>query len=283
MRSPGSATLSTRGSAVATGRTSGCRSGTCSRSSSRLERDEAAATLYGALDAAGVMQALPFEPSNADEFAHAVERLSARLDPTVFADAVERGRVLRDDEPGARWCCGRSTRRRPNPDHSRRFWAGAGSVNSLLAVASDGLVAASGWPIRVEWSCRRGRGRCRDVFDEAFGRVARVRVRGSGDELDVLVSGEQRGRVGPVVEDAHDVLSCVAHDAGGGGCARAANAAFWVPCSASGPRGQDSSWNQRTRSAAKHTSAIQARLASRSVNGNRSRPEALSLRMWSST
>ena len=51
---------------------------------------------------------------------------------------------------------------------------------------------------------------------------------------------------------------------------------------ASGPR-RHSSWNQRTRSAAKHTSAIHARLASRSVNGNRSRPEALSRRMWSST
>ena len=63
-----------------------------------LGRDEAAAMLYGALEAAGVMQALPLEPSNADEFAHAVERLSARLDPTVFADAVERGRILRDDE-----------------------------------------------------------------------------------------------------------------------------------------------------------------------------------------
>ena len=46
-----------------------------------LGRDEAAAMLYGALEAAGVMQALPLEPSNADEFGHAVERLSARLDP----------------------------------------------------------------------------------------------------------------------------------------------------------------------------------------------------------
>jgi hypothetical protein len=63
-----------------------------------LEHDEVAATLYGGLEAAGVMQALPSEPSTADEFGHAVERLSARMDPTAFADAVDRGRALRDDE-----------------------------------------------------------------------------------------------------------------------------------------------------------------------------------------
>ncbi len=63
-----------------------------------LGRDEAAVMLYGALEGAGVMAAQPLEPANADEFGHAVERLSARLDPVVFTDAVERGRVLRDDE-----------------------------------------------------------------------------------------------------------------------------------------------------------------------------------------
>ena len=63
-----------------------------------LGHDEVAATLYGALEASGVMQALPIEPGNADEFGHAVERLSARLDDRAFHDAVERGRALRDEE-----------------------------------------------------------------------------------------------------------------------------------------------------------------------------------------
>ncbi len=63
-----------------------------------LGRDEVAAMLYGALEGAGVMQALPVDPTIADEFAHAVERLSARLDPTAFADAVEQGRIMRDEE-----------------------------------------------------------------------------------------------------------------------------------------------------------------------------------------
>ena len=63
-----------------------------------LGHDEVAATLYGALEASGVMQAVPIEPGNADEFGHAVERLSARLDDRAFADAVERGRALRDEE-----------------------------------------------------------------------------------------------------------------------------------------------------------------------------------------
>jgi predicted ATPase/DNA-binding SARP family transcriptional activator len=63
-----------------------------------LGHDEVAATLYGALAAADVMEAVPIEPGNADEFSHAVERLAARLDPGVFAAAVERGRALRDEE-----------------------------------------------------------------------------------------------------------------------------------------------------------------------------------------
>ena len=63
-----------------------------------LERDEAAAVLYGALEAAGAVAALPLEPSSADEFALVVKRVTERLDPTVLADAVERGRTLGDDE-----------------------------------------------------------------------------------------------------------------------------------------------------------------------------------------
>jgi hypothetical protein len=64
----------------------------------RVGRDEAAATLYGALEQAGVMQVLPLEPSTADEFEHAVERLTTRLGDLAFSDAVERGRVLHDEE-----------------------------------------------------------------------------------------------------------------------------------------------------------------------------------------
>jgi predicted ATPase/DNA-binding SARP family transcriptional activator len=63
-----------------------------------LERDEPAATLYGALDAAGVMRALPLEPTTAGHFDHAVERLSSRLGEATFLDAAARGRALRDEE-----------------------------------------------------------------------------------------------------------------------------------------------------------------------------------------
>jgi predicted ATPase/DNA-binding SARP family transcriptional activator len=63
-----------------------------------LGRDETAAVLYGALETAGVMAAVPFEPSSADEFGHAVNRLTQRLDATAFTDAVEHGRALGDDE-----------------------------------------------------------------------------------------------------------------------------------------------------------------------------------------
>ncbi|MCU1429557.1 MAG: helix-turn-helix protein [Actinomycetia bacterium] len=62
-----------------------------------LQQDEAAATLYGALDAAGVMRALPLEPANADEFARAVERLSARLGAETLAASAARGRSMRDE------------------------------------------------------------------------------------------------------------------------------------------------------------------------------------------
>jgi len=63
-----------------------------------LERDEAAATLFGALESAGVMRALPLEPTTAGAFEHAVERLSARLGEAAFVDAAEHGRELRDEE-----------------------------------------------------------------------------------------------------------------------------------------------------------------------------------------
>jgi tetratricopeptide (TPR) repeat protein len=63
-----------------------------------LGRDEPAAVLYGALEAAAAVSALPLEPSNADEFALAIKQVTERLDPTVFADAVEQGRTMGDEE-----------------------------------------------------------------------------------------------------------------------------------------------------------------------------------------
>jgi predicted ATPase len=63
-----------------------------------LERDEPAAVLYGALESAGAVTALPLEPSSADEFALAMKRVRERADPTALADAIEQGRTLADDE-----------------------------------------------------------------------------------------------------------------------------------------------------------------------------------------
>jgi predicted ATPase/DNA-binding SARP family transcriptional activator len=63
-----------------------------------LEHDEVAATLYGALDTAGAIHALPLEPGHADDFDRAVDRLSARLGAAEFADAAARGRAMRDEE-----------------------------------------------------------------------------------------------------------------------------------------------------------------------------------------
>jgi hypothetical protein len=63
-----------------------------------LERDEPAAVLYGALEAAGAVAALPLAPSSADEFALAIRQISDRLDPTVLVDAIEQGRTFADDE-----------------------------------------------------------------------------------------------------------------------------------------------------------------------------------------
>jgi len=63
-----------------------------------LGDDEVAATLYGALDAAGVMCALPLEPGNADDFDQAVQRLASRLGDHRFKEAAEQGRAMRDEE-----------------------------------------------------------------------------------------------------------------------------------------------------------------------------------------
>jgi hypothetical protein len=64
----------------------------------RLEHDEIAATLYGALVAAGGMRALPVNPGTVDEVSRAVDRLEARLGATEFAEAAEQGRRMRDEE-----------------------------------------------------------------------------------------------------------------------------------------------------------------------------------------
>jgi predicted ATPase/DNA-binding SARP family transcriptional activator len=63
-----------------------------------LERDEPAAVLYGALEAAGAVAALPLEPSSADEFALAVKGVTERLDPIALTDAVEQGRTFGVEE-----------------------------------------------------------------------------------------------------------------------------------------------------------------------------------------
>jgi predicted ATPase/DNA-binding SARP family transcriptional activator len=63
-----------------------------------LEHNEVAATLHGALEAAGVMRALPVGPSTADELSPAVDRLTVRLGAAKFAQAAEQGRTMRDEE-----------------------------------------------------------------------------------------------------------------------------------------------------------------------------------------
>jgi hypothetical protein len=63
-----------------------------------LGHNEVAATLHGALEAAGVMRALPVGPGFADDISRAVDRLSGRLGPGDFAEATERGRAMRDEE-----------------------------------------------------------------------------------------------------------------------------------------------------------------------------------------
>jgi predicted ATPase/DNA-binding SARP family transcriptional activator len=60
--------------------------------------DEVAATLYGALDRAGVMHALPLEPGTASDFHQAVDRLTSRLGAGPFAEAAASGHSMRDEE-----------------------------------------------------------------------------------------------------------------------------------------------------------------------------------------
>ncbi len=82
-----------------------------------LGRDEAAAMLYGALEAAGVMQALPLEPSSADEFGLAVEAAVGAARPRCVRRC---GRARADlARRGTRACgaCRRSTR-----SNRRRRW-----------------------------------------------------------------------------------------------------------------------------------------------------------------
>ncbi len=57
-----------------------------------------AATLFGALDAAGVMRAVPLGPGNAELFAAAAERVEAHLGREVFDERQTRGRAMRDEE-----------------------------------------------------------------------------------------------------------------------------------------------------------------------------------------
>ena len=65
-RSRGYADVSTSGTGAATGPTSGSRSATCSASSSSCAAHLGAATLHGALTAAGAAYALPFEAADAE-------------------------------------------------------------------------------------------------------------------------------------------------------------------------------------------------------------------------
>ena len=57
-----------------------------------------AATLHGALTAAGAAYALPFEPSDAERITALVDDLRQRLGAAAFAAAVRRGATLNDSE-----------------------------------------------------------------------------------------------------------------------------------------------------------------------------------------
>ena len=85
-----------------------------------LERDEPAAVLYGALEAAGAVAALPLEPSSADEFALVIKRVTRAARP-------HRARRRRRARPHARATtrscatrCGSSTRCRRAPGRRGR-------------------------------------------------------------------------------------------------------------------------------------------------------------------
>ena len=64
----------------------------------QLRADLAAATLHGALTAAGSAYALPFEAADAQRISDLVDDLRDRLGPATFASAVRRGPTLNDGE-----------------------------------------------------------------------------------------------------------------------------------------------------------------------------------------
>jgi hypothetical protein len=64
----------------------------------QLRADLAAATLHGALTAAGSAYALPFEAADAQRISDLVDDLRDRLSPATFASAVRRGPALNDGE-----------------------------------------------------------------------------------------------------------------------------------------------------------------------------------------
>jgi len=64
----------------------------------QLRADLAAATLHGALMAAGSAYALPFEAADAQRISGLVDNLRDHLGPAAFASAVRRGTTLSDGE-----------------------------------------------------------------------------------------------------------------------------------------------------------------------------------------
>jgi hypothetical protein len=64
----------------------------------QLRADLGAATLHGALAAAGSAYALPFEAADAQQINVLVDDLRGRLGPAAFASAVRRGSSLSDGE-----------------------------------------------------------------------------------------------------------------------------------------------------------------------------------------
>jgi hypothetical protein len=64
----------------------------------QLRADLAAATLHGALKAAGSAYALPFEAADAQRISGLVDDLRDRLGAAAFASAVRRGTTLSDGE-----------------------------------------------------------------------------------------------------------------------------------------------------------------------------------------
>ena len=60
-------------------------------------RDEEAALLFGAVEAAGASTALPFSPTDAEQIAAVAHALGERLGPSATAEATRRGANMRDD------------------------------------------------------------------------------------------------------------------------------------------------------------------------------------------